>query len=1023
MVTLVFFAALAAIIGIVLAIEGSTEPGARLNRPIGLITWLTSGNWPAKVGGALVIVGVGALLRYALINIDIPPQVKIIGGIVIALALGFSSMVMGKQRGGRAVSLALGGAAFGVAYLTAYSAFGIFDYVADSTGLALLGLTSIAAAVFAITRSALSLAVLSMVGAYLAPAFAITDPGPAVVYGYYIGASLLTLVMVMARGWRPLIHLSFVFTLAGGVFFGWTAEYYTTSHADVMLPALLVLSAIHVAMPVVERSNTRAYWLQQLDLLYMIALPTVAALLAVAISPGRIEFSTALVLLGIIWTFAAISLQLLGRAGAAAHAVIATVLLGLGVAARLQNLPWELISLAFAVGMLAVAAWRTPLSQLHSNLAGLVVLFGAIHVLSSQASTVEGSAFLNGVFFERLVGSALLITAGIICRRIRQSLDTLLLAVGIIWGLIAVGGELIRLDLAGLPLILHWALLLVAASLWIPGRRVLVADSAIKPLVVLIIATAAWSSFTTGITASWVTMILAPLVLLGIAVRPQYVVNDTRDERLVAALSAPLAAAVWGCHVAAVSGYAVIPFALNSASLVGLAALLAGRVARDHRGAWLGNAVDVFGAAFAAVLAGATLLYISRSPWAISLEILTLAGLAGVTWTRRGLQRPTDLSVAACIVGLALLLQANLLRVLSSAEVLSIRDVLDLRWPAVVSLLWAALGGVLTVWSRQVASRTLWVTGACLLVGAALKVVLIDFGSLGQLANILAVIAAGGIFLLVGWLAPMPPKASKPSPKPERDDGHAGQRRTAWTFIALVAISAFLFVYRNDAGDLVRATREAVPAEPLAPLPAPSVAAIEALPYEGPESTRDVAGNAVEDVGDEHTTGFVSESATPANEKELPAAVDEWRRDEVMVEPARPRRWVPPPTVDANGVRTYTQYSYPQANEAVAPPATARPQEAGIDLLLRQGVLRRATPRDVDTWVAATGSKDRKSLGLDRLDPSSGNRYLFATYVVTREMTFPEGLYGANSATFIVPRNVPRPYGNPGHSRVLDSNP
>ncbi len=1009
MVTLVFFAALAAIAGIVLAIEGNREPSARLNRPIGLITWLTSGNWPAKVGGALVIVGVGALLRYALINIDVPPEAKIIGGIVIALGLGFGSMAVGRQGGARAVSLALGGAAFGVAYLTAYSAFAIFDYVPDSTGLALLGLTSIAAAVFAITRSALSLAVLSMVGAYLAPAFAISDPGPAVLYGYYIGASLLTLVMVLARGWRPLIHMSFVFTLAGGVFFGWTAKYYTASHADVMLPALLILAAIHVAMPIVERSKTRADWVERLDLVYMIALPTVAALLAIAISPSRVEFSTALALLGITWIFAAVSLRLLGRAGAAAHAVIAIVLMGLGIAARFGNLPWELIGLAFAVGMLAVAAWRTPLGQLHSNLGGLVVLFGAIHILSSQSSIVEGSAFLNGVFFERIVGAALLIAAGVICRRIRQTLDTLLLAVGIGWGLIAIGVELVRLDLAGLPLILHWVLLLVAASLWIPGRRVLVADSMIKALAIFIVATGAWAATSAGINVSWIMLFLAPLLLVGVAVRPRYLEDDSSDERLTAALLAPVAAAIWGGHVGSLAGHAVIPFALNCAAVAGLLALVAGRVARDHRGEWLESAVDVLGAAFAAVLAGCTLLYISRSPWAISLEVLSLVGLVSVTWVRHSQQRLTDLSVAACIVGLALLLQANLVRVLSSADSLSIFDVLDLRWPAVVSLLWAVLGGVLTVWSRKVASRTLWVTGATLLVGAAVKVLLLDFGSLGQLANILAVIAAGGVFLLVGWLAPMPPKMEKPASAARNNDHRRGQRRTGWTFGALVAIAAFLYVYRDDAGDLVRVTQESVPASALESIPPEPDAMVS--PLAQPEATGE--GPAADPPASDAVAVVETEGALPPAAEVVPVAP-------ARAAPSEPRRWVPPPTVDANGVRTYTQYSYPQANEAEAPQVAALSDAMDVDQLLRLGVLRRATPRDVEAWIAASGVTDRESLHLDMLDPSTGNQYVFRTYVVTREMTFPEGLYGANSATFIVPRNVPRPYGNPGHSTVLE---
>jgi hypothetical protein len=76
------------------------------------------------------------------------------------------------------------------------------------------------------------------------------------------------------------------------------------------------------------------------------------------------------------------------------------------------------------------------------------------------------------------------------------------------------------------------------------------------------------------------------------------------------------------------------------------------------------------------------------------------------------------------------------------------------------------MGGVMTVWGRRQVSRPLWVAGASLLVAAAVKMVLLDFGSLGQLANILAVIAAGIVFMLVGWLAPMPPAAQ---PEPGRE--------------------------------------------------------------------------------------------------------------------------------------------------------------------------------------------------------------------------------------------------------------
>ena len=116
----------------------------------------------------------------------------------------------------------------------------------------------------------------------------------------------------------------------------------------------------------------------------------------------------------------------------------------------------------------------------------------------------------------------------------------------------------------------------------------------------------------------------------------------------------------------------------------------------------------------------------------------------------------------ATVIGVALVLQANLLRWLGPPGDLNALDVAKMNWPTLVSLLWASIGAALTIWARRVGSRVQWSAGAAFLVGAAIKLLLLDFGSLGELANILAVIAAGGVFLLVGWLAPIPPAAEKP---------------------------------------------------------------------------------------------------------------------------------------------------------------------------------------------------------------------------------------------------------------------
>src|SRR5262245_38779281 len=107
MITLVFLFAIAFILGSVLAME-SRAAGVEIRRPTGLLTWLSSGNWPAKIGGGLLVVGVGALLRYAAINFDVAPSVKLAFGVVAAAALGFTSIATGRGAAQRAVSLALG---------------------------------------------------------------------------------------------------------------------------------------------------------------------------------------------------------------------------------------------------------------------------------------------------------------------------------------------------------------------------------------------------------------------------------------------------------------------------------------------------------------------------------------------------------------------------------------------------------------------------------------------------------------------------------------------------------------------------------------------------------------------------------------------------------------------------------------------------------------------------------------------------------------------------------------------------
>ena len=1018
MTSLLFLGCVAGIFLLIIAMESDPGVGRRLRyQPTGLFAWITGGNWPAKVGAALIVVGVGALLRYAMVNIDVPDSTKLGAGIMIVAALGFMSAFAPGGPSRKTVSLALGGAAFGVAYLTAYSAFALFNFVPSAQGLALLALVSAGAGAYAVTRGAMSLGVLAMFGAYLAPAFAVADPGPLVVYSYYVAASVMTLILVALRGWRPLIHLSFLFTLAGGSFLAWTSSYYDPTNADVMLPMLLLLAALHVAMPVAERGGSKSTWIERLDVVYLIALPSIVAVLTFGMATSSADFSVMMLWFGAIWAVAAIATRLRKRSGAAALAAIGVLFLILAAAARFKNIPWELLGLAASVIGLWLATWRQPANgSLQGVAAGFVALFGASHVLATLSDHASGALFINAVFIERLVGAVLLITAGILCRRARQALDTLLLATGLLWLFIALGMELVRWKIANVALVANWLFILLAASVWIPGRKWRWADNHPTAVGVMLALTAWWAAQDASPVQAWITLLAAASAGLALAARTARMEHPFPMDRHGPVITTVAAVSFWGLAVAPPLESGGLQFQLT---LAGIAALLAMAIAHRLTKADDQHTEDlVTGAAtcFAGVLCIVTLLHISRAPWAMTLEVCCLVGLALAAVIRRARGTVPGALLVTLAVGFALTIQAHLVRWLAPAGPLSFSSVLELREPALISLLWVAMGCVLTYWSRRGSSRSLWIAGATLLVLSAVKMMLMDFGSLGQLTNILAVIAAGVVFMLVGWLAPIPPAAVANTAATKQRNG----RNPATVAILLVIAIGLIEVGVLRPGS-IRPSTYSPDVSAVSPN-APPVETIQAVPVDPVTDSLANVAPAPEPVAEPSEEPVVVEMRIPA-----PAP----RRAEATTETAS-SQYVRPPVVEASGMRNYNDLSYPVERTSRPPGSTssassvqfAAPpspgdKEQGLDTLVRQGRLARATQRDLDEFMSRVRGDPAATARLQKGDRMVLSAPMQNVYVVRRELTLPTGLYGAHSATFIVPRGVTYPFGEKGHSDIL----
>lgn len=98
---------------------------------------------------------------------------------------------------------------------------------------------------------------------------------------------------------------------------------------------------------------------------------------------------------------------------------------------------------------------------------------------------------------------------------------------------------------------------------------------------------------------------------------------------------------------------------------------------------------------------------------------------------------------------------------------------------------------------------------------------------------------------------------------------------------------------------------------------------------------------------------------------------------------------------------------------------------AGLEDAVRKGLLRKATAADAEAWSEAvlqnTPQRDLPPVAGQGV-PRPPKPSLFNAYVVLKSFTYPSGLYGGNSATFLIPKGVPKPEGNSGHSSVYDFN-
>lgn len=185
-----------------------------------LSSWFTGGNTIVRVGVITLLIGVSLLLRLLNERIDLPIEVWLslisLGGVLLT---GLGLRLKNSRRG---YALSLQGAGLAVLYLSGFSAYYLYHLLSSGLTFALLAILAAVTTVLSLRQDALPLALLGFGAAFLAPILTSSDQGQVVLlFSYYLLINLAVAWIAHQRTWKILNLFGASTTFGIATFWGW----------------------------------------------------------------------------------------------------------------------------------------------------------------------------------------------------------------------------------------------------------------------------------------------------------------------------------------------------------------------------------------------------------------------------------------------------------------------------------------------------------------------------------------------------------------------------------------------------------------------------------------------------------------------------------------------------------------------------------------------------------------------------------------------------------------------------------
>lgn len=768
----------------------------------GPLRWLLAGNPVAKIGVLLLFFGLAYLFKYASDRDLLPIEFRLGGAVLLAAALLVTGWRLRLKQA--LYGLLLQGAAVGCLYLIIFAAYRLYDLLPQPLAFALMLVVCGASVMLAVLQKAQGLAMAASLGGFLAPLLLSSGHGSHIgLFSYYLLLSGGILAVSLFQSWRSLNVIGFFFTFSVGAAWG-VKNYVPAMYVECqlfLLAFLLIYGVIALLFAFRQPTQLRGF----VDGTLVFGSPLVGFGLQYGLT-RHWEFGPAFSALAFAALYLPLALwllkkrpehgRLLAQAFFALGVAFVTLAIPLGLDASWTALAWVLEG----AGLLWVGSVQGQRRMLWSGVAlQLAAAVAWVGFLLQDPSLLSGTLSGMVLALAWLAGGLVLSRPG---RTLRECsvLSHVLLAGGLLWWMTTLAWALQHGNSPLSPEMRTtlWLLLTAASAvLWHIGSRRLL-----------------WSELGHGAWLLW------PVFLLCTGLLPHPLQDWTWLAWPVALLAAlwllrrreadtpaPLQIALHATLLWLLCALLIVEtnwrllhallFVQEWASLAQLAlpAALLGMVivgTRRQRWPWVPHTLAwlVIGAAPLLVLLGSGLLSANVQdgrvrelglyiPLLNPLELSAAAALLAVlAWLRQLVRSWPQLHVPpllrqGLLGGLAFWWgNGVLLRLLSeygdvawSAEALwdsrLVQTSLALAWTlCAMALMWQA---------AQKGWRLVWVLGAVLLGVVVAKLMLVDSASGGGLARAIAFIGVALLLLLIGYLAPLPPRSAV-NPPPAGED-------------------------------------------------------------------------------------------------------------------------------------------------------------------------------------------------------------------------------------------------------------